>query len=230
MSLVAGFSLRIDSNGYRLESAVPAPKPLRLGAALAGKRDLLGQLAIPKGVGARIVRNGGNLRVLGPLEKFDNLYRQFAKNAGTIDGAFDFVSKFCLLTVGENNPKNYDDVENLIAHAGMMKSLLDLKTKQNTKRLVSIFNKSHQISTMNVSLVSDYESGKLSIQLDAPTLLAGLWIQLAQAIAGGDALKACGYCNQVFSSGPGTGRRLDAKFCCDEHRKHYNSEIRSVKK
>ena len=37
----------------------------------------------------------------------------------------------------------------------------------------------------------------------------------------------CRYCETVFLVGPGTGRRMDALFCCDEHRVRYNSLKRS---
>ena len=39
----------------------------------------------------------------------------------------------------------------------------------------------------------------------------------------------CLNCETVFNVGPGSGRRSDAVFCCDEHRIRYNSKKRSPK-
>jgi hypothetical protein len=30
--------------------------------------------------------------------------------------------------------------------------------------------------------------------------------------------RPCGHCGKPFLAGPGTGRRFDARFCCDKHR------------
>lgn len=40
--------------------------------------------------------------------------------------------------------------------------------------------------------------------------------------------KNCEFCEQAFKTGPGTGRRLDAKFCCNEHKIAYHSARRKV--
>jgi hypothetical protein len=37
----------------------------------------------------------------------------------------------------------------------------------------------------------------------------------------------CPQCGTKFKTGYGTGRRLDAKFCCDEHSALWNSRARS---
>jgi len=37
----------------------------------------------------------------------------------------------------------------------------------------------------------------------------------------------CAHCGNFFKAGAGTGRRIDASFCCDEHRVRYHSLKRS---
>jgi hypothetical protein len=39
----------------------------------------------------------------------------------------------------------------------------------------------------------------------------------------------CRHCGTTFPTGPRSGRRLDAVFCCDQHRSRYNSLKRSPK-
>ena len=39
----------------------------------------------------------------------------------------------------------------------------------------------------------------------------------------------CLFCETVFKVGPGSGRRSDAVFCCDQHRIRYNSAKRTPK-
>lgn len=39
----------------------------------------------------------------------------------------------------------------------------------------------------------------------------------------------CLHCGSYFQAGPGTDRRLDAKFCSDQHRKDFNSLKRTPK-
>jgi hypothetical protein len=59
------------------------------------------------------------------------------------------------------------------------------------------------------------------------SLRDALWLQFGQAVTRGDQLRACLRCGDWFEAGVGTGRRADAKFCCDEHRKAFNSLKRS---
>jgi hypothetical protein len=62
------------------------------------------------------------------------------------------------------------------------------------------------------------------------TLLDGLWLQFAQAMTRGTQIRTCMHCADLFEAGLGTGRRLDAKFCSDEHRIAFNSLKRSKEK
>lgn len=46
-------------------------------------------------------------------------------------------------------------------------------------------------------------------------------------IYGGIKGKQCRHCNEWFEAGPGTGRRVDAEFCSDEHRIRFHSLART---
>lgn len=43
-------------------------------------------------------------------------------------------------------------------------------------------------------------------------------------------LHVCAWCKELFKTGVGTGRRLDAKFCCDEHKTTFHSLGRTKRK
>ena len=58
-------------------------------------------------------------------------------------------------------------------------------------------------------------------------LLDALWLQLGQALTVSAKIRQCEHCGNWFEAGRGTGRRLDAKFCSDEHRIAFNSLKRS---
>jgi hypothetical protein len=62
------------------------------------------------------------------------------------------------------------------------------------------------------------------------TLLDGLWLQFGQAVTRGSRIQTCAHCGAWFEAGRGTGRRLDSKFCSDEHRIAFNSLKRSREK
>ncbi|MGB9072518.1 MAG: hypothetical protein WCC22_07575 [Terriglobales bacterium] len=53
---------------------------------------------------------------------------------------------------------------------------------------------------------------KQRITITPPNLLAGLWLQFAQAVTGAYQLKRCPGCGKYFQVGPG-GRREDAETC-----------------
>jgi hypothetical protein len=56
-----------------------------------------------------------------------------------------------------------------------------------------------------------------------------LWLQFGQAMMREGQLRLCPHCGDWFETGFGTGRRKDARFCCDEHRVTFNNLKRSKK-
>ena len=61
----------------------------------------------------------------------------------------------------------------------------------------------------------------------ANSLIAGMWLQLAQKLSGSAKFRFCELCGAPFEVGPGTGRRGDAQFCSDTHRIEFNSRKRT---
>jgi hypothetical protein len=60
-----------------------------------------------------------------------------------------------------------------------------------------------------------------------PSLLNALWFEAGEFLTRDAQVRECMYCGGWFETGPGIGRRADAKFCSDEHRIAFNSLKRS---
>jgi hypothetical protein len=78
-------------------------------------------------------------------------------------------------------------------------------------------------------IVADLARG-IHIRITTDALIGGLWWQLAKKLSGETNIQFCRYCNSPFETGPGTGRHLDATFCCNEHKVRYYSLARTKKK
>lgn len=192
-----------DTTGYKILSAIPAnPKAT---------------IALSRETPERIVANGGKKIAYRPLEKHPCLFSEFAEIKQTARGVLAFVNKYGRL----KGFGNYDPVPEILQAAQDMKLLL----RKNNSRAVKVQN-----IRFNSTLDFDAQ-GKPSLILSPKTLLDGLWLQLGESLADGRTSSAmCLQCQTRFLAGPGTGRRLDAKFCSDEHRVLYNSRNRKGRK
>jgi hypothetical protein len=83
------------------------------------------------------------------------------------------------------------------------------------------------VTAIEAVLISD--AGTVRLKLRPARLIDAIWLQMAQSVSSGRAARECQRCGNWFEVGPGTGRRLDAKFCCDEHRIEFHSRARSKK-
>ena len=201
-----------DSKGYRLKPAVPA-------TAAAAATLVLGGEGEPE----RIVRDGGKLESYRPTAQYDRLFVNFA-NISSVDGLLGFVNQYGPLT-GAGNDSVGDSVEELLRQARDMKRLIEpLKKAQLGERLLD--GPTGLLGRAEVSLVLD-ENRRCVLRLTAPNLLTALWLQFGQAAAGGVQLRTCQHCQDIFSVGPGTGRRLDAMFCSAKHKRTHFSLKRS---
>jgi hypothetical protein len=172
-----------------------------------------------------VIALGGVIEFYRLLDQFGSLFRIFANKARTPAGVLDFIAKFGPLTGDGLNPKRGEPVSDVIKHASSMYELLTLRSG---KRLASkIGPLGVQLTKINVSLVGDRITESLKLQLWAETLIEGLWLQFWQALSGGATIEQCLHCSDLFETALGTGRRLGAKFCSDNHRIAFNSRKRS---
>jgi hypothetical protein len=75
-------------------------------------------------------------------------------------------------------------------------------------------------------LVADPKKG-VRLLISPETLIGALWWQLGQSLSGNVSFAACRQCGHWFETGPGTGKHVDAEFCCNQHKIRYFSLARS---
>jgi len=132
------------------------------------------------------------------------------------------------LTEGGHYQDQGDDVRRVLWDADRMRYLLKIRSVQRKNR--------GQAETLALAFPFtplyagvDWERTTFALRwvLRPLTLLDGLWLQFGQAITRGAGLQTCRLCREWFEVGYPSDRRLDSKFCCDEHRVQYNSLKRS---
>jgi hypothetical protein len=177
----------------------------------------------------RVVRNGppdGELVINRPLDGTPDLFLIFARTVVTGKDVLAFVQRYGPLTVYANLPG--DIVEYVIVHARTMRDLLNAWSSPRP-RLAGKFDAAPG-TTLYGAVVWDPIAKSLRWELRPSSLLDGLWLQFGQAVTRGARIRSCAHCGEWFETGAGTRRRLDAKFCSDEHRTAYNSLKRSREK
>ncbi len=193
-----------DSKGYTL-----LPEML-------SKKGVTSILCREAGRPERIQGNGGELIPYHPLDEGRPIFREFADIKKTPKGLLDFIDKYGLL-IGS---AGYDAVSEMLQAASDMNHLL----KGNNIRNMDI-----QSIRLDSKLSFDFD-GNPTLILSPKSLLNGLWLQLGNFLADGrTSVQECGLCHTLFETGPGTGRRLDAKFCSDQHRIAFNSQRQTQK-
>lgn len=176
---------------------------------------------------AQVVRKGGRLKQYRPLAKYRELFNVFAKTR-TPEGVLDFINNYGPLTnagqdrvYGSGGKQRGEPVPEVLAHADMMRELLNGRSRRRGGRPYT------PLPNLHAWFGKDQATGGIVFKIEPATLRDALWLQLAQNISTGVKFRRCRHCNEVFRAGQRTGRRADAKFCSDEHRKQFNSLERS---
>jgi hypothetical protein len=195
----------------------------------------------------RIVRNGtehpSKLPPFQPLASTDLLFKVFANTATTEEGALDFVQRFGPLTTAGWGSEG-EDANLVVFQAEHMRGVLTARFgKQRppvipSRRSPRAFHRPLVVNRydtgpsirLDAKVVCDPLTKALKWELRSNSLLDALWLQLGQKLTAGAQIRQCEHCGDWFEAGQGTGRRLDAKFCSDEHRVLYNSLKRSREK
>jgi hypothetical protein len=184
----------------------------------------------------RVVRNGKghdqkDFEPSRPLSSTDFLFKIFANTATTPEGVLDFVGWFGSLTWDGWDAKIGDDVNQVISNANHMRQLLRYSSgNQRPPHLPPNPHQATRSSSIDAQVIWDPATKGPKWELRPKTLLDALWLQLGQALTAGAQIRQCEHCGDWFEAGRGTGRRLDAKFCSDEHRTAFNSLKRSREK
>jgi hypothetical protein len=174
-----------------------------------------------------VVRNGrrnDNFDVLEPLKMNRALYSAFANEVVTAEGLLKFVQSHGPLTNRGNDQG--DEVHYVLWHAARMRDCLKLvSARRRTGRPAKGFGIS--AIPLHAAIDWDPETNIPRWVMRPNTLVDGLWLQFGQAITRGARLQTCRLCGEWFEVGYPGDRRLDSKFCRDEHRVQYNSRKRS---
>jgi hypothetical protein len=179
----------------------------------------------------RVVRNGGRgdkLVLSRPLDSSQTLFRIFANEATTPEGVLDFVQRYGPLTTYGNDQG--DRVGEVIRRAEIMRDTLKWMSAQPRRQMVGEETFFGPGVPLFAWLDWDRRSNSPVWRFRPDTLIDGLWLQFAQSVTRGVHIRSCAHCGDLFETGLGTGRRLDAKFCSDEHRIAFNSLKRSKEK
>ena len=178
-------------------------------------------------INGSIVRRGGELQAYRPLENFPTLFRIFIKECRSENSVIDFVNKFGPLNT---NPGNLITTR-VLGLPGFMSAGGDsigevIRQAKSMAKLVGGY-KSDVPQIPLTSLEAFIATGPIRLKLSPSRLIDAIWLQMAQSITSGRDVQECLHCGELFEVGPGSGRRLDAKFCRDEHRIAFNNRIRS---
>jgi hypothetical protein len=173
----------------------------------------------------------------------DDIYLIFA-NLRSRERLLQFVQEFGPLT-----DAFYDSVPDLLKTAKLFSDLMSFRNKP--KQLAAIFSAEQRERYKDVTvrweerihkdvaeetdlkqrvgityLVADPKRG-VRLLISPQSLISALWWQLGQSLAGNVSFSECRQCGNWFEAGPGTGKHVDAEFCCNEHKIRYFSLARS---
>jgi hypothetical protein len=175
----------------------------------------------------------------------DDIYLIFA-NLKSRESLLQFVQRFGPLTDAMG-----DSVPDLLRTAKYFNDLMSLKNKPKQlatafsaelrKRYRNYVTRYHAGISLDKNvldetdlkerigityLIADPKKG-VRLLISPETLIGALWWQLGQSLSGNVSFAECRQCGHWFETGPGTGKHVDAEFCCNEHKIRYFSLARS---
>jgi hypothetical protein len=222
MSFTVDFEWAVDAAGYDWVAGGPADE--------SDEKSLFGEVvSVLHGKPvrpARIVGRGGELRIYRPFERASGLFLPFSKLARTEEGLLEFVSRYGPMT-REGMEASGEDASIGLSHAEAISEFLS-EYRTDPHNCFAKYERGLGWSRMDVALTFNASTGQPQMIWRPSSFVNALWFELAASLTGNTPLRACRYCGKWFWVGPGTGRRLDAKFCSDQHRKTFNSLKRTA--
>jgi hypothetical protein len=181
----------------------------------------------------RIVPNGGSRVPYQPSNNLNEILFELLNTAPTAEGALDFVNRFGPMGWAGFTENWGEAVTTAIGTIRLMNRVINVwPTRGDNTAIGQILGPDgfSLLGVLNTRLIYDQPKKTPRIQITFKHLSTLLWAHLFELLTSKDTvLRRCAYCNDLFSAGTGTGRRLDAKFCRDEHRAMFHN-VRRVPK
>jgi hypothetical protein len=214
MLLDLDWRLPADGGGFELEKEQKtiSRRPYNLNndseTIVAAAPEIAMTVAKP----TRIVWRGSALKRYRPLDKFPQVFQQFAK-VTTDRQLLEFMNRFGPLT--DNGYKSGENVASILTHAQQIRRLRDAYEAGRPAALAQIIGPKGMaigegpIGDVQVRLIFDPVMGASQVQLAPRNLLNGIWLQLAGP------WRPCQHCGELFQI---DGNRSVKLFCKPAHR------------
>ena len=203
------FTATIETN-YRVRPKSPLPK------RKPGQSILDQILDEPVDtVRPTLIVGSGKRKQEKKIVQYPQLFRRFAE-IDSLEALLSFIRKFGRLT----DEKEGDEAYRLAEEIRDMRNAIAFTRRHNR-------HPPTQVSDLEATVVLNSKTQRIEQRVFPQTLLQALWLQFIYAPVGAAKLSECEYCGEQFWAGPGTKRRVDAKFCSHEHQVLFNSEKRS---
>jgi len=169
-----------------------------------------------------VVGNGDSLVPYPADQMLDRTFMDLINTRPSPDGALSFANRWGLL-IG-SSAYEAEPVSNISRIILVLNQILiawsDPGKAPQTPLLETIMGADgFGIGAIEVHLLFDQLTRAPRTRFTVKNLWTALWLQLAKVLTtDGAIMRRCAHCNLWFAAGLGTDRRLDAKFCCDEHR------------
>lgn len=218
------FAWACDPAGYKLVVG----KPLTGDELTTPMLGALRVLNVDRRRPRRVVRLGTKAFGNRPLEVTD-LYLRFAELAKTPEGALTFVTRYGPLTDAGHH-RDGELVAAITAHAQEISDCISILGKDARGLAPFIAHgRFASLADIEAGLYFERDLDRRRLILRPKTLLDAIWLQFAQAAAGGANITKCRQCGSWFEVGTKSGRRSDAKFCSPQHRYEFNNSQRRRK-
>jgi hypothetical protein len=226
----AGYRMAEKETGPNVVYHAPQNRPLRDLPALPGQWGLAYHpfgIRVLRGLNQpnplHVYREGGTLSLYRPLDLLSSIYAEFSK-VRSADDVLYFIERFGPLTRDGLDISKGELVDGVLAHSDAMRDLFIVLSGDRARRAKLIADlRTSPFAELDITLELDPASEDLKLRLCPTSLLDAIWLQAAQELSSGAAVRQCQHCGDWFETGPQTGRRSDAKFCSDEHRIVFNS-------
>ena len=196
---------------------------------LEWQRPLDGYQIVANDAGGMVLKAAGTrMLTYEPLQEAPALFRQFADIKPTKDAIRDFASQYGLPTKDDSCA-----IHSWYKRVERMRSAVELweggKKSCDLTEFQECFSKGPR-GISSIMLRKDPVSNRLNLSIVPVHLLAGMWLQLGQAVSGNVKLSKCDVCPRWFTYGTGTGQRKSKRYCSDRCRKAAHRQEKEVKK